>query len=50
MDLNYELYLITDRRFLKGRELKKVVEDAILGGVTIVQVREKTYLLENFIM
>lgn len=24
MDLNYELYLITDRRFLKGRELKKV--------------------------
>ncbi len=23
MDLNYELYLITDRRFLKGRELKK---------------------------
>ncbi|KGO13901.1 thiamine phosphate synthase [Clostridium botulinum] len=41
MEINYELYLITDRRFLKGRQLKKVVEDAILGGVTIVQVREK---------
>lgn len=50
MEINYELYLITDRRFLKGRQLKKIVEDAILGGVTIVQVREKMYLLENFIM
>ncbi|MBD5638228.1 thiamine phosphate synthase [Clostridium botulinum] len=48
MDLNYELYLITDRRFLKGRELKKVVEDAILGGVTIVQVREKNVSTREF--
>ncbi|AUM94355.1 TPA: thiamine phosphate synthase [Clostridium botulinum] len=48
MDLNYELYLITDRRFLKGRELKKVVEDAILGGVTIVQVREKDVSTREF--
>ncbi|MBU5299689.1 thiamine phosphate synthase [Clostridium sporogenes] len=48
MDLNYELYLITDRRFLKGRELKKVVEDAILGGVTIVQVREKDISTREF--
>ncbi len=23
MEINYELYLITDRRFLKGRQLKK---------------------------
>ncbi|EPY2273571.1 thiamine phosphate synthase [Clostridium sporogenes] len=48
MDLNYELYLITDRRFLEGRELKKVVEDAILGGVTIVQVREKDVSTREF--
>ncbi|MGJ0909125.1 thiamine phosphate synthase [Clostridium botulinum] len=48
MDLNYELYLITDRRFLKGRELKKVVDDAILGGVTIVQVREKDVSTREF--
>ncbi|HDK7175228.1 TPA: thiamine phosphate synthase [Clostridium botulinum] len=48
MDLNYELYLITDRRFLKGRELKKVVENAILGGVTIVQVREKDVSTREF--
>ncbi|EKO1913363.1 thiamine phosphate synthase [Clostridium botulinum] len=48
MDLNYELYLITDRRFLKGRELKRVIEDAILGGVTIVQVREKDVSTREF--
>ncbi|HCL4548388.1 thiamine phosphate synthase [Clostridium botulinum] len=48
MEINYELYLITDRRFLKGRQLKKVVEDAILGGVTIVQVREKDVSTREF--
>ncbi|WP_050608073.1 thiamine phosphate synthase [Clostridium niameyense] len=48
MDINYGLYLITDRRFLKGRELKKVVEDAILGGVSIVQVREKDVSTREF--
>ncbi|KEJ01624.1 thiamine phosphate synthase [Clostridium botulinum] len=48
MEINYELYLITDRRILKGRQLKKVVEDAILGGVTIVQVREKDVSTREF--
>ncbi|KRU24236.1 thiamine-phosphate pyrophosphorylase [Clostridium sporogenes] len=48
MEINYELYLITDRRFLKGRELKKVIEDAILGGVTLVQVREKDVSTREF--
>ncbi|HCL4577043.1 TPA: thiamine phosphate synthase [Clostridium botulinum] len=48
MEINYELYLITDRRFLKGHQLKKVVEDAILGGVTIVQVREKDVSTREF--
>ncbi|NEZ47480.1 thiamine phosphate synthase [Clostridium niameyense] len=48
MDIKYGLYLITDRRFLKGRELKKVVEDAILGGVSIVQVREKDVSTREF--
>ncbi|EJP6473861.1 thiamine phosphate synthase [Clostridium botulinum] len=48
MEINYELYLITDRRFLKGRELKKVVKDAILGGVTTVQVREKNVSTREF--
>lgn len=40
MDLS--LYLVTDRKCLRGIELRKAVEEAILGGVTIVQLREKT--------
>ena len=35
------LYLITDRSVLKGKSLEAVVEDAVLGGVTMVQLREK---------
>ncbi|MGE5627304.1 MAG: thiamine phosphate synthase [Solirubrobacterales bacterium] len=41
MDLDLKLYLITDRSFLNGRKLSNMVEDAILGGVTVVQIREK---------
>lgn len=43
-----KLYLITDRRFLKGRSLNESVEAAILGGVTIVQVREKDISSRQF--
>lgn len=39
--INYSLYLVTDRDVLKGRDLCKSVEEAILGGVTLVQLREK---------
>jgi len=39
--VNYELYLVTDQNSLKGRNLISVLEDAISGGVTIVQLREK---------
>ncbi|AKN33629.1 thiamine-phosphate synthase [Clostridium carboxidivorans P7] len=48
MEIDYGLYLITDRSFLKGRDLKKVVEEAILGGVTLVQVREKDISTREF--
>ena len=39
--INYSLYLVTDKEILKGRDLYKAVEEAILGGVTLVQLREK---------
>ncbi|MDR1160607.1 MAG: thiamine phosphate synthase [Syntrophomonadaceae bacterium] len=39
--VDYSLYLCTDRSLTAGRELSAVVEEAILGGVSIVQVREK---------
>lgn len=40
-NVNYGLYLVSDRDILKGRDFIKSLEEAILGGVTIVQLREK---------
>lgn len=40
-DINYKVYLVTDRDVLKGRDLTKAVEESILGGAGIVQLREK---------
>ena len=40
--IDYSLYAITDRSWLKpGEKLADAVEKAILGGATIVQLREK---------
>ena len=35
------LYAITDRSYLKGLSLEEAVEEAIKGGATIIQLREK---------
>jgi len=40
-DIDYSLYLVTDRRWLEGKSLACAVEEAIQGGATIVQLREK---------
>ena len=40
-NIDYSLYLVTDRDLLKGRNLTEVIEEAILGGTSIVQLREK---------
>lgn len=40
-DKNYELYLVTDSSLCKKYPLVYVVEEAIQGGVTVVQLREK---------
>jgi thiamine-phosphate pyrophosphorylase len=39
--LKLTLYLVTDRRPLCGRCLEECVEQAIIGGATFVQLREK---------
>ena len=39
---NIRLYAVTDRSGLKNRTLPQAVEEAILGGATMVQLREKT--------
>lgn len=36
-----KLYAVTDRQWLKNKSLASAVEEAINGGVTIVQLREK---------
>ncbi|MBQ0006389.1 MAG: thiamine phosphate synthase [Alistipes sp.] len=44
-----ELYLITDRTLAGKRPLETIVEEAVLGGVTMVQLREKDCKKEEFI-
>jgi len=40
-ELNYMLYLVSDKDILKNKDLIESLEEAILGGVTILQIREK---------
>lgn len=40
--VDYRLCLVTDRETVQGRDLGRCVAAAIQGGVTMVQVREKT--------
>ena len=41
MKVDYTLYLVTDRRLMSTATLSEAVEQAILGGCTMVQLREK---------
>ena len=43
------LYAVTDRHWLEGRTLKEVVKESLDGGVTFVQLREKTLEDETFL-
>lgn len=40
--IDYTLYLVTDRDWMSTATLEEAVEQAILGGCTLVQLREKT--------
>ena len=42
------LYAVTDRTWLNGRRLYDVVKDSILGGATLIQLREKNLSHEDF--
>lgn len=39
--IDYSIYLVTDENCLKGRPLLACVEEALAGGVTLVQYRDK---------
>ena len=41
-DAEYTLYLVTDRGLMSTGTLSEAVEQAVLGGCTMVQLREKT--------
>jgi thiamine-phosphate diphosphorylase len=43
------LYAVTDSKWLNGRTLPAVVEEAIVGGVTFIQFREKKLSREEFV-
>ncbi|HVJ48866.1 thiamine phosphate synthase [Desulfitobacterium sp.] len=48
-EIDYRLYLVTDRETLKGRDLCQSIEQAIVGGVTLVQLREKSVSTREFL-
>lgn len=47
-DMDYTLYLCTDRRIMTTETIEESVELAIKGGVTVVQLREKECTSREF--
>lgn len=47
--VDYSLYLVTDRKPLGKRDLAESIEQAIQGGVTLVQLREKSVSTKEFL-
>ena len=45
----HDLYLVTDEKLSLGRGINYVVEQAVKGGVTMVQLREKELNTRDFI-
>ena len=41
MIIDYKLYLVTDRTNKTDKEFLNIIKEAIKGGVTVVQIREK---------
>lgn len=47
-NIDYTLYLCTDRKLMSTNTLEEAIEQAILGGCTIVQLREKNCSSKDF--
>ena len=47
-DIDYSVYLVTDRRDKTDEEFLNIIEEAVKGGTTIVQLREKTASTKEF--
>ncbi|MCP4623405.1 MAG: thiamine phosphate synthase [bacterium] len=48
-NIDYSLYLVTDRGLAQGRSTLDIIRSAVQGGVTCVQVREKECSTLDFI-
>ena len=48
MALDFTLYLVTDRALMSSSSLETAVEQAILGGCTMIQLREKDISSDEF--
>jgi thiamine-phosphate pyrophosphorylase len=48
-NIDYSLYLVTDRRLSRGRSTFEIVKAAVDGGTTVVQLREKDCSTREFI-
>lgn len=47
-NIDYSFYLVTDRKILKERDLALAVTEALEGGVSLVQLREKSIDTRKF--
>jgi thiamine-phosphate pyrophosphorylase len=47
-EIDYTLYLVTDRELMAASTIEECVEQAVLGGCTVVQLREKTASSREF--
>lgn len=47
--VDYSVYLVTDRTLCGGRDLLDVVAEAVQGGITLVQLREKHAAAREFV-
>ncbi len=46
--VNYQLYLLTDEKILESRNYIKTLEEALSGGVSLVQLRDKKLSANEF--
>jgi thiamine-phosphate pyrophosphorylase len=49
MSVDYSLYLVADAEFAAGRDLLGIVDAAVQGGVTVVQLRAKALPFREFL-
>jgi thiamine-phosphate pyrophosphorylase len=48
-NVDYSLYLVTDRELARGRSTLEIITAAVQGGATVVQLREKDCSTREFI-